>query len=103
MNVITFARSPVIPKATKTSAGRGSSTRAGLVAGATVVIAVSSLFSCLDGDSRTSLVRQPCSSPVDDGLGTILVRRQQGQMHRPPGHRGRLPLHRSPAEHLHDG
>ena len=45
MNVITFAKSPVIPKATKTSAGRGSSTRLGLVvAEATVVvIAVSSL------------------------------------------------------------
>ena len=56
---ITFARSPVIPKATKTSAGRGSSARAGVVAaGATVVIAVSSLASCLDGDPRFSLVRQ---------------------------------------------
>jgi ABC-type anion transport system duplicated permease subunit len=41
MNVITFARSPVIPKATKTSAGRGSSTRLGLgVAEATVVVIV---------------------------------------------------------------
>src|SRR6266576_782203 len=104
MNVITFARSPVIPKATKTSAGRGSSTRAGVVAaGATVVIAVSSLASCLDGDSRPSLVRQPCSGPVDDGLRTILVRREQRQMDRSPGQRGRLALHRSPAEHLHDG
>src|SRR6476620_9119004 len=103
MNVITFARSPVIPKATKTSAGRGSSPRVGMVAGAPVVIAVSSLASCFGGDSRPSLVRQPCSSPVDDGLRTILVRREQRQMDRSPGQRGRLALHRSPAEHLHDG
>src|SRR6266576_6606174 len=104
MNVITFARSPVIPKATKTSAGRGSSTRAGMVAaGATVVIAVSSLASCLDGDPRLSLVRQTCSRPVDDGLRAILIRRQQCQVDGPPGERRRLALHRPSAEHLHDG
>src|SRR6476620_882845 len=103
MNVITFARSPVIPKATKTSAGRGSSSGPGVVAGAMVVIAFSSLASCLAGDSRPSFVRQPCPSPDDDGLRTILVRRQQRQMYRSPGQRGRLALHRSPAEHLHDG
>src|SRR5213592_3511559 len=105
MNVITFARSPVIPKATKTSAGRGSSIRPGVVvAGATVVIAVSSRDrSWLDRDPRLSLVGQPCAGPVDDGLRAILVRRQQRQMDRSPGQGRLLALHRPPAKRLHDG
>src|SRR5690242_5805097 len=101
---MTFARSPVIPKTTRTSAGpSGSPVRARAGAGAVVVISPSSSLIRVDADASSALVRDRRARPVDDRLRAVLVCGQQRQMDGRPGELGLRALHGLAAEHLDDG
>src|SRR4029077_13629011 len=95
---MTFARSPVIPKITRTSAGLDVSVWVATCA----LSSRSSLLVLVDGDSSHALVRQLAACPVDDRLRTILVRRHECQVDGAPGELRLVALHRLSAEHLHD-
>src|SRR5918994_903769 len=99
-NVITLARSPVIPKTTNTSAGCG-----GELACRSGVAMVGSSRSVLVGshrDAAGALVREPRPGPVDHRLGAVLAGGQEGEVHSTPGQRRRLALEGAPAAGLHN-
>src|SRR4051794_17648166 len=117
---MTFARSPVIPNTTKTSARSppraapaervaaavtSSSSRVRSSAGVARPLPYGPLVPIVraHGDPAGALVRQTRPRPVDDRLCTVLVRGQKREVHGPPGEKGRLALHGPPAEHLYDG
>src|SRR5262245_8102629 len=90
-NVITLARSPVIPKMTKMSAG--------------VAMPVSSPCSGLvraDADPARALVAEPRPGPIDHRLGPVLAGREQGEVDRTPGQPGGAALEGAPAAGLGD-
>src|SRR4051812_31018526 len=102
---MTFARSPVIPKTTRTSAGpSGSPVRARAGAGASLVVMdPSSSLVCVDADAAGALVSERGARPGDDRLGAVLVRGQERKMDGRPGGLRLRALHRLAAEHLDDG
>ena len=55
----------------------------------------------VDADPAHALVCELAPGPVDDGLRTVLVRREERQVHCPPGELRFAPLHRLSTEHLH--
>src|SRR6185312_15286386 len=101
-NVITFARSPVIPKMTRTSAGcpPAAADSFGVRRVAMVVIECSSRRSGRNRDAGRALVREPGPCPVDDGLRAVLAGREQGEVHSAPCERGGLALDRLAAAQL---
>src|SRR6185436_18040283 len=56
----------------------------------------------VDADPAHALVCELTPRPVGDRLRTVLVRREEREMHGPPRELRLVPLHRLPAEHLHD-
>src|SRR4029078_10565040 len=90
--VMTFARSPVMPKTTSTSAG----------AVVEVLTILRSLLLRLlvrfDADPADALVRQLASGPVDDRLRAVLVRGEEREEHGPPRATPLVPLQHTPAD-----
>ena len=82
-NVITFARSPVMPNTTRTSA-----------------CPLPSLLLPADQDSSGALVGEAAPGPVDNRLRPVLPRGEQREMDRAPREERHLPLHRSSAVQL---
>src|SRR4051812_18680471 len=106
---MTFARSPVIPNTTKTSAfpplpcaAPAERVAVAVISSSLRVVRSSSFGICRHGDSAGALVGQSGAGPVDDRLGAVLVRGQEREVHGAPGELGLLALHRLAAEHLHD-
>src|SRR4026209_563022 len=56
----------------------------------------------VDADPAHAPLWELTPRPVDDRLRTVLVRREEREMHGPPRELRLVPLHRLPAEHLHD-
>src|SRR5262245_48422351 len=95
-NVITFARSPVMPKTTNTSAG----------APAVLARSLMPLPSFLvgpHGDPAGALVRESGPRPLDDRLRSILALGEQREVHGSPCQRRLLAGHRPSPVELHDG
>src|SRR4029078_7605077 len=94
--VMTFARSPVMPKTTRTAAGS--------VVGVLTILRplLLPLLVRSDADPAHALVRQLASGPVDDRLRAVLVRREEREVPAPQADLRLAPLHRPPAEHRDD-